>query len=147
MGVWVSLLFDLSGDEAMDSDPPPTRANEEASLADSCKLVHESAVTLMMYLIANPRVHVEALCRSIGEGRWTEEARRLLRTIWNSHAGRWFCAAVESEEGVQAANEDSDWDVPLEVPWDKAWSVTDCALLIRSTSLSFSASYLDGVRY
>jgi hypothetical protein len=154
MGVWVSLLFDLDGDVDMDSDvdagsrdPPPTRANEERSLADSCKLVHESAVTLMMYLIANPRDHVEALCRSIGEGLWTKEAQMLLRTIWNSIAGRWFCAAVEADEDVQAANEDSNWDVALAVPWNKSWSVTDCALLIRSICFLFSAFYLDGHRY
>jgi hypothetical protein len=162
MGVWVSLVFgEDDQDENRDSDvdsgvdeypgePPPTRQHEEESLAVVCRLVHDEGVTLMMYLTANPRDNVDALCRSIGEQIWTEEAQSVLKTIWNSIAGRWFCAAVEFDEEKNDVVPDSEAvqdTVALEVPWDKAWSITDCALLIRSNCLTFSVCNLHCVRH
>jgi hypothetical protein len=157
MGVWMSLVFDrhVDSDDAVEDweEPIPTRRTEEDALADSCRLVHEKNVTLMMYLTANPRDHVNELCRSIEEGTWSEEARSVLKTIWNSMAARWFCAAVEFDEEKKDAVPDNEAvavqavqdTVALEVPWDKEWGVTDCALLIRSICLGFPACYLDGV--
>jgi hypothetical protein len=154
MGAWVSLVFNRDSDVDADDEAPPqtpvTRRQEEVSLADSCLLVHQGGVTLMMYLTADPRAHVTALGESIGDGNWTESAQTLLRTIWNGTASRWFCAAVESGEGENNQEEKqagNAFDVQERVPWDNEWSITECALLIRSICLCFSACYLDCFRH